>query len=98
VTVEFYPSAMSNERDPASPSTTSKTSDNSGKCSPFSGRERSLDDLNDFLTRKQAAKLLRCSDQLISKLIKSKKLRAFKLGRKVIICRSDLLAVLKECL
>jgi excisionase family DNA binding protein len=56
-----------------------------------------MDDLNDFLSRKQAAKLLVCSDQLISKLIKSKKLRAFKLGRKVIIRRSDLIAVLKEC-
>ena len=55
------------------------------------------DNLNEFLSRKQAAKLLVCSDQLISKLIKGKKLRAFKLGRKVIIHRSDLLALLTEC-
>jgi excisionase family DNA binding protein len=55
------------------------------------------DNFNEFLSRKQAAELLVCSDQLISKLIKSKKLRAFKLGRKVIIKRADLLSVLREC-
>jgi excisionase family DNA binding protein len=51
----------------------------------------------EYFTRKQAAAMFSASPQLISKLIKSKKLRAFKLGRKVIIDRSDLLAVLKEC-
>jgi len=55
------------------------------------------DNFNEFLSRKQAAQLYVCSDQLISKLIKSKKLRAFKLGRKVIIKRADLLSVLREC-
>jgi excisionase family DNA binding protein len=59
--------------------------------------EMSRDSSNEFLSRKQAARLLVCSDQLISKLVKNKKLRAFKLGRKVIILRSDLVSVLKEC-
>jgi excisionase family DNA binding protein len=40
--------------------------------------------------------LLGVSAQLISKLIKSKKLRAYKLGRIVRIDRRDLLSVLKE--
>jgi excisionase family DNA binding protein len=55
------------------------------------------DNFIEFLSRKQAAAMFRCSDQLISKLIKNKKLRAFKLGRKVIIRKDDLLSVLKEC-
>lgn len=50
----------------------------------------------EYFTRKQAATLYQCSDQLISKLIRNKKLRAFKLGRKVIIRRDDLLSLLKE--
>jgi len=50
----------------------------------------------EYFTRKQAANLFSCSDQLISKMIKSKELRAYKLGRKVIIHRNDLLALLKE--
>jgi excisionase family DNA binding protein len=50
----------------------------------------------EYLTCKQAAAMYSCSDQLISKLIRNKKLRAFKLGRKVIIHRDDLLALLKE--
>ena len=55
------------------------------------------DNAAEFLSRKQAAELLCASDQLISKLIKNKKLRAYKVGRKVIIKRADLLSVLKEC-
>jgi len=55
------------------------------------------DNVVEFISRKQAATMLVCSDQLISKLIKNKKLRAYKLGRKVIIKRADLLSVLKEC-
>jgi excisionase family DNA binding protein len=54
------------------------------------------DNRDEFLSRKQAAKLLGVSDQLISKLIKSRKLRAYKLGRIVRIDRRDLLSVLKE--
>jgi excisionase family DNA binding protein len=49
-----------------------------------------------YFTRRQAATMFSCSDQLISKLIKNKKLRAFKLGRKVLIHKDDLLALLRE--
>jgi excisionase family DNA binding protein len=51
-----------------------------------------------YFSRKQAACALGVSDQLISKLIKSQKLRAFKLGRIVRIDRRDLLALLQEAL
>lgn len=34
----------------------------------------------EYVTRKQAASLLQCSDQLISKFIKVGKLRGFRLG------------------
>jgi excisionase family DNA binding protein len=49
-----------------------------------------------YFSRRQAASALGVSEQLISKLIKSHKLRAFKLGRIVRIDRRDLLSVLKE--
>jgi len=52
------------------------------------------DNLPEFLSRKQAAELLSCSDQLISKYIKTKKLRAYKLGRLVRIKRADLLSTM----
>jgi excisionase family DNA binding protein len=49
-----------------------------------------------YFSRKQAANEFGVSDQFISKLIKSGKLRAFKLGRIVRIERHDLLSILKE--
>jgi excisionase family DNA binding protein len=49
-----------------------------------------------YLSRNEAANLLGVSDQLISKLIKSHRLRAYKLGRIVRIDRRDLLSILKE--
>jgi excisionase family DNA binding protein len=52
--------------------------------------------VSEYLTRKQAAEWFAASPQMISKKIKNKELRAFKLGRKVIIHRDDLLALLKE--
>lgn len=49
-----------------------------------------------YVSRKQAAEMLSCSDQLISKLIKNGKLPAYHLGRAVRIKISDLNAVLRR--
>lgn len=49
----------------------------------------------EYITRKQAAEMLSCSDQLVSKLIKNGTLPACKLGTHAIrIRRSDLEAMM----
>jgi hypothetical protein len=48
---------------------------------------------NQFVSRVRAAEMLDCSVQLIDKFIRLKKLRAFYLGRKVIVRCADLLAL-----
>lgn len=47
-----------------------------------------------YVSRKQAAVILSCSDQMISKLIKNQELRAYYLGRAVRIKISELDAVM----
>jgi excisionase family DNA binding protein len=49
-----------------------------------------------YVTRKHAAALLECSDQLISKLIKTGRLPAYYLGRAVRIKLADLEAMLRR--
>lgn len=49
-----------------------------------------------YINRTHAAEMMDCSTQYIDKVIKAKKLRAFHLGRKVLISVSDLLALLQE--
>jgi excisionase family DNA binding protein len=49
-----------------------------------------------YITRRQAAERLSCSDQTISKLIKTRSLPAFYLGRAVRIKLSDLEAMLSN--
>jgi excisionase family DNA binding protein len=48
-----------------------------------------------FIPRVRAAEMLGCSTQLIDKFIRNDKLRAYKLGRKVLISRDELLSLLK---
>jgi len=48
-----------------------------------------------YVSRKQAALIVSCSDQLISKMIKTGRLPAFRLGRAVRIKLSDLLTVIE---
>jgi excisionase family DNA binding protein len=48
-----------------------------------------------YVSRKQAATILSCSDQTVSKLIKSGQLPAYHLGRAVRIKLSDLNAALE---
>lgn len=51
----------------------------------------------EYVTRKQAASLLQCSDQLISKFIKVGKLRGFRLGTHAVrVKKSDLDALMQE--
>lgn len=49
----------------------------------------------EYVTRKQAAALLQCSDQLISKFVRAGKLRAYRLGTHAVrIKRIDLDALM----
>lgn len=51
----------------------------------------------EFVTRKTAAALLQCSDQLISKFIKAGQLRAYKLGTHAVrIRRTDLEGLMEQ--
>ena len=49
-----------------------------------------------YVSRKRAAEILSCSEQLVSKLIKSGTLPAYRLGRTVRIKQSDLHAALRR--
>lgn len=48
-----------------------------------------------FVSRTHAAELLDCSVQLIDKFIRCGKLRAYRLGRKVVVRRTDLMAMVE---
>ncbi len=49
-----------------------------------------------FISRVHSAETLDCSVQLIDKLINCGKLKAYRLGRKVLIRREDLMRLLEE--
>jgi len=59
-------------------------------------QENKSSTLQQFTPRVTAAKRLGCSVQLIDKWIREHRIRAFKLGRKVVIPESDLLRLLDE--
>jgi hypothetical protein len=50
----------------------------------------------EYIPRLLAAERLHCSDQLIDKFIRQKKLTAYHLGRKVVVRWSDCLRLLEE--
>jgi excisionase family DNA binding protein len=49
-----------------------------------------------FVSRVHAAAMFDCSVQLIDKFIKCGKLKAYRLGRKVLVRREELLRLLEE--
>jgi excisionase family DNA binding protein len=51
--------------------------------------------MEDILTKQQAAKLLDCSERLIAESIKEGKLKASKIGKRIIILKSDLVDFIK---
>ena len=51
--------------------------------------------MEDILTKQQAAELLQCSERLLAESIKDGKLKASKIGKRIVILKSDLIEFIK---
>lgn len=51
--------------------------------------------MEDILTKQQAAELLQCSERLLAESIKEGKLKASKIGKRIVILKSDLIEFIK---
>jgi excisionase family DNA binding protein len=51
--------------------------------------------MEDILTKQQAAELLQCSERLLAESIKEGKLKASKIGKRIVILKSDLVDFIK---
>ena len=63
--------------------------------SPMTRRSLSREDFPQFLTRKEVAEILGCSEDLVDRRIKAEELKAAKIGRLVRIAVADLNAYIK---
>ncbi|MCH2046574.1 MAG: helix-turn-helix domain-containing protein [Saprospiraceae bacterium] len=51
--------------------------------------------MNDILTKQQAADLLQCSERLLAESIRDGKLKASKVGKRIVILKDDLIEFIK---